>query len=370
VFAKNTIATPEFFSPSENHSSLRTTGVQWINPLEASNWDARLTAQNHPARSFFHSSAWANVLTETYGYKPFYFVTTGPGFLHSLLPFMEIPSRLTGKRAIALPFTDNCDPLCAGKTGFKDLLCNAIELGKLRGWKYLEFRGGHKLFNGTPPSLSFYGHSLDLPMDENTLFGQLKSSTRRAIHKAEKSGVRVEISTEASTTDNFYSLHCQTRKRHGLPPQPRSFFKNIHKHIVAKDLGMVLLARWKKQPVAGAVFFHAGGSAVYKFGASDDAFQHLRGNNLVMWEAIRCFLRRGIKKLDFGRTSINNEGLRRFKLGWNAKEKNIGYFKFSLQQEKFVPAHDESSGWHNRVFNALPSFVSRTIGNLLYRHWA
>ncbi|HXB58411.1 MAG TPA: hypothetical protein VNU95_02550, partial [Candidatus Acidoferrales bacterium] len=108
----------------------------------------------------------------------------------------------------------------------------------------------------------------------------------------------------------------------------------------------------------------------YKFGASDEAFQHLRGNNLVMWEAIRCFLRRGTKKLDLGRTSINNEGLRKFKLSWNAQEKSIGYFRFSIPQEKFVSAPDESTGWHNRVFNALPSFVSRTIGNLLYRHWA
>ena len=370
MFSENLITAPEFFSSGKGRSPTRTLGVQWTNPLEASDWDARLASKNHPALSFFHTSAWANVLTETYGYRPFYFTTSEPGFLHSVLPFMEVPSRLTGNRAVALPFTDNCDPLCMDRVEFKDLFYNAIELGKLRGWKYLEFRGGHKLLNGMPPSVSYYGHSLDLPIDENTLFGQLKSSTRRAIRKAEKSGLCVEASTEADAVNHFYFLHCMTRKRHGLPPQPRSFFKNIQKHILAKDLGMILLARRKKQPVAGAIFFHMGGSAIYKFGASDDAFQHLRGNNLVMWEAIRCFLRRGVKKLDFGRTSTHNAGLRRFKLAWNAKEKDIGYFRYSLAQEKFTSAHDESSGWHNRVFNVLPSFVSRRIGNLLCRHWA
>jgi lipid II:glycine glycyltransferase (peptidoglycan interpeptide bridge formation enzyme) len=370
VSSGNLITTPECFSLGESRSSVRTTGVQWTNPLEASNWDARLNSQNHPARSFFHSSAWANVLTETYGYKPFYFLTSEPGSFHSLLPFMEVSSRLTGKRAVALPFTDNCDPLCTDKAGFKDLFHNAIELGKLRGWKYLEFRGGRNLFAGTQPSLSYYGHGLDLPANENMLFEQLKSATRRAIRKAEKSGVRVEISTDADATGSFYELHCKTRKRHGLPPQPDSFFKNIQKHILAKNHGIVLLARWKRQPVAGGIFFHGGGAAVYKFGASDENFQHLRGNNLVVWEALRYFLRRGVKKLDLGRTSTHNEGLRKFKLAWNAKEKSIGYFRFSIPQEKFVSAHDESSGWHNRVFNALPSFVSRTIGNILYRHWA
>jgi Acetyltransferase (GNAT) domain len=370
VFTENSIVAPEFFSLSESRSSMRATGVEWTNPLEASNWDARLAEQNHPACSFFHSSAWANVLAETYGYRPFYFLARESGPFHSLLPFMEVSSALTGKRAIALPFTDQCEPLCHDKIRFKDLFYNAIELGKLRGWKYLEFRGGHKLFNGMPASLSFYGHSLDLRPGENTLFEQLKSSTRRAVRKAEKCGVRVEISTGADATENFYSLHCQTRKRHGLPPQPRSFFKNIHKHILAKDLGIVILGRWKKQPVAGAVFFHTGGSAIYKFGASDETFQHLRGNNLVMWEAIRFLLQRGVKKLSLGRTSIHNEGLRKFKLAWNAEEKNISYSRFSIQQEKFVSPPDESSGWHNRVFKALPTFVSRTVGNLLYRHWA
>jgi hypothetical protein len=87
-------------------------------------------------------------------------------------------------------------------------------------------------------------------------------------------------------------------------------------------------------------------------------------------EAIRSLLRRGVKKLDLGRTSIHNEGLRKFKLAWNAEEKNIGYFRYSIPQEKFVSAPDESAGWHNRVFNALPSFVSQTIGQLLYPHWA
>lgn len=349
---------------------MRTTGVQWTNPLESSDWDADVAKQNHPGQSFFHSSAWANVLTETYSFKPLYLVSGESGAIHSLLPFMEVKSFLTGRRAVALPFTDNCEPLCADYIGFKELFRNALELGKMRGWEYLEFRGGQKLLGDTPPSLSFYGHSLDLPLDENALFGRLKNPVRRAIRKAEKSGVRVEISSEIEAVKNFYSLHCKSRKKHGLPPQPFSFFKNIQKHVLAKGLGAIVLACWEKKPIAGSIFFHGEGPAVYKFGASDEAFQHLRGNNLAMWEAIRWLLRRGARKLDLGRTSLDNEGLRRFKLGWNAQENKLAYFRFSLRQEKFVSAGDEAHGQHNHIFRALPFFASRMIGNVLYRHWA
>jgi len=39
---------------------------------------------------------------------------------------------------------------------------------------------------------------------------------------------------------------------------------------------------------------------MYKFGASDSGFQHLRPNNLVMWEGIRHCAERGCERLHFG----------------------------------------------------------------------
>ena len=370
VLTGKSIASPEILSFVEGRSSLRTGGVQWTNPLEHPDWDGQISGQNHTACSFFHSAAWAGVLAETYGYTPIYFVANQSGVMRSLLPMMEVQSVLTGNRAVGLPFTDSCDPLCADKAGFKELFRNAMELARVRGWKYLEFRGGQDFFDEIPPSVSFYGHRVDVSANENDFFGQLKSAVRRAIRKAEKSGVCVEISGELPAVKDFYLLHSKARKRHGLPPQPFSFFKNIHKHILAKNLGMVVLARWNGIPIAGAVFFYGAGAAIYKFGASDDSRQDLRGNNLVFWEAIRWFSRRGVRKLDLGRTSIGNEGLRRFKLGWNATEKNISYYRFSIEQKKFVSKGDESSGWYNRAFNAMPLFASRMVGEVLYRHWA
>ena len=370
MLLENLTTTPEVFPLVAEPPPLRTTGVQELNPLEHSDWDAQIAGLNHPARGFFHSAAWATVLAETYGCKPTCFVTRESGAIHALLPFMEVRSRLTGNRAVALPFTDSCEPLCADRSEFEGLFRNAVEFAKGHNWKYLELRGGQRFLEDTPPSLSFYGHSLDLPANENVFFGELKDPVRRAIRKAKKSGIRVEISRDLDAVKCFYSLHCKARRKHGLPPQPFLFFKNIHRHVLAKDLGIVVLARSGKIPIAGAVFFHGSGPAVYKFGASDNAFQHLRGNNLVFWEAIRWFSRHGAKKMDLGRTSITNEGLRRFKLGWNAGEKNISYFRFCLLRKKFVSMSDQTSGWHTRVFNALPLLASRIIGEVLYRHWA
>ena len=341
---------------------------QRINPAEDSKWNTLLAAW--PERSFFHTTEWAKVLTETYGYTPFYFGAGGTDGQVSWLPLMEVDSWLTGRRGISLPFTDDCEPLCAGAGTFQKIFRDAVEFGKLRRWKYIECRGGRELFHEVPASLSFYGHSVDLTAREDELFARFDSSVRRAIRKAERAGVTVEVSQSQEAVKVFYGLQCQTRKKHGLPPQPFKFFLNIHRHILSQDMGLVILARHQGRPVAGSVYFIFRDKAIYKFGASDETHQDLRGGNLVMWTAIKEFVLRGVKRLDLGRTSMGNEGLRKFKLGWGTAEHNIEYVKFDLQKNEFVTGSDETSGWHTQVFHRMPCLLSRAVGAALYKHWA
>ncbi len=221
-----------------------------------------------------------------------------------------------------------------------------------------------------PASLSFRGHALKLDPDPTALFSRVDSSTRRAVRKAEQSGLSVEISTSPEAVRTFYHLLCLTRRRHGLPPQPFAFFQAIQRHILAQNQGIVVLARLNQVPVAGAVFFHFGSTALYKFGASDESLQHLRANNLVMWRALAWYGEKGYASLDFGRTSLANEGLRRFKLAWGATERLVEYFKYDRAAARFVSDRDESSGWHNRLFRLLPPALSRLIGTAAYKHMA
>jgi len=342
--------------------------MQRMNPAEDSNWNTLLAA--HPKRSFFHTAEWAKVLTETYGYTPVYFRAGGADGSASWLPLMEVDSWLTGRRGISLPFTDDCEPLCSDAGTFQNIFRDAVEFGRLRRWKYIECRGGRELFYEVPASLSFYGHSMDLTAREDELFARLDSSVRRAIRKAERAGVTVEVSQSQEAVEVFYGLQCRTRKKHGLPPQPLTFFLNIHRHILSHNMGMVILARYQGRPVAGSVYFNFGDKAIYKFGASDETHQDLRGGNLVMWTAIKECVRRGAKRLDLGRTSMGNEGLRKFKLGWGTAERNIEYVKFDLRKNEFVTGLDDTSGWHTRVFHRMPGLLSRAVGAALYRHWA
>jgi len=283
---------------------------------------------------------------------------------------MEVDSWISGRRGIALPFTDDSEPWCLDSDVFRSLFQRAVELGTARGWKYFECRGGKNFPDNAPSSLGFYGHAVEILSDEECLFARLESSVRRAIRKSEKEGVSVEVSQSLDAVREFYSLQCKTRKKHGLPPQPFAFFQNIQKHVLAGDLGIIVTARYQGRPIAASVYFHFGQHAIYKYGASDESFQHLRGNNMVMWEAIKWYRRKGMKRLELGRTSVANEGLRKFKLGWRAEEYPIEYWKYDLRSRRFVADTDAAMGWHNRVFRAMPIIFSRAIGAVLYRHSA
>jgi hypothetical protein len=342
--------------------------IRRVNPLHDSAWDQVL--QRFPDATFFHTAPWARVLAETYGFRPAHFVLQEGGQVSALLPCMELNGLLTGRRAIGLPFTDHAAPLIAEAT-HAPLLFEAVRTcGRARGWRTWECRGGHAWRPGTPASLSFYHHTLDLTVGEKELYSRFHPSFRRALRKALSHPLEVWTEDSAVAMDAYYALHCQTRRRHGLPPQPKAFFDSIQRHVIAGGHGRVFLVRHNGQPIAGAVFFHWNNLAIFKFGASDNNFQLFRPSNLLMWYCVAYYAGRDYARLDLGRTSLSNQGLRRFKLGLGSAETQLDYFKYNLQKDAFVTDRDRAHGWHNAVFRLLPIAVLRALGALLYRHMA
>jgi hypothetical protein len=352
---------------SATSSSSTVSQIRKINPLEMSDWDE--TVGGMPGAGFFHSQAWARVLHDTYGYKPCYHLLISSGRMRGLLPLMEVDSWLTGRRGVALPFTDEIEPLCDGLPTFHAVFDSAAAFARSQRWKYIEIRGGKKWLPDAPPSTSFFHHSLDLSQGEAPLFSNCENAVRRAIRKAERSGLEVEFSQSMLSMRRFYDLLCLTRRRHGVPPQPFSFFANIQRHVLETGKGWVILAHKGTVPVAGAVFFHFGREVIYKFGASDETQQHLRANNLVMWRAIQHYAHKESSSMSFGRTSLLNKGLRSFKLAWGTSERETEYIRLG-PLGTFQTAADGTKGWHNKLFQSLPAPVSRLAGALLYRHIA
>lgn len=340
--------------------------TETINPLQSREWDELVLS--FKGYSFFHSRSWAHVLADTYGYKPNYLTVFKHGHPVTAWPLFEIHSVLTGRKGVSLPFSDHCEPLLADDSHFNDLIGRVIDHGHRQNWKTIEFRGGGQFLGQTPKAAEYNNHVLDLCENESDLTKRLRSSTRRNINKAAKQGVEILFDTSLEALKHFYALNCLTRKHHGLPPQPFAFFRQIHRHILKEDKGAVVLARHQKRVVAGAVYFHFGDTATYKYGASHRDFLELRPNNLVMWEAIKWYGRRGYKHFDFGRSEPDNQGLNQFKNGWGATVKQVAYYRYDLVRRVFVTSERGIPPVINQAFRLIPVPVLRVLGSLAYRH--
>jgi hypothetical protein len=340
--------------------------IQIVNPMTYSGWDELLLST--PGYSFFHSSVWARVLAESYGFTPLYFTVIEKGKLRALVPLMEVRSIVTGKRGVTLPFTDYCEPILDNDLPFRELLSNIIDYGRQEGWKYFELRGGRHLLPNTQTSASYLRHTLDLMNSPDEIFRTFRKGTKSAIKKAEKENIEIRISNSEDSIEEFYQLNCITRKFHGLPPQPKRFFRSAYRHILKRNMGLVILALHRGITIGGGVFFHFGSKAVYKYGASRREYQDLRGNNLVVWSSINHYLEKGFTHFCFGRTEIENEGLRIFKNGWGTQEHILNYYRYDLHHGRFIPGQGRVSGFQNMLFGKMPIPLLKIIGAISYRH--
>src|SRR5881409_194993 len=352
-----------FEEPKTSDKSLQ---LRILDPINDPGWDHVVAL--HPDAGCFHTSGWAKVLHQTYNHQPFYLQFTRRRRLAALIPLMEVRSLFTGRRGVCVPFSDACEPLIFDAVAMGFVKDRLVRFAHERRWRYLEIRGSKSLQLAPGSADKCYGHTLDLRSGAEELATRFASPVRRAIRKAERSGVKAVVARSRAAINDFYHLHARTRRWHGLPPQSLSFFLNIYEHIINRGLGFIVLAQHGPRPIAAAIFFRFGRNALYKYGASDKRFQALRANNLVMWQGIQFLARNGAEKLHFGRTEQENEGLRRFKLSWNTQEETIDYFRVDPSGRKCLIGAPHDSGFHKRIFGSLPLVFNRLAGSLIYPH--
>ena len=239
--------------------------VYRLDPLEDTRWSQLLAC--HPHASVFHTRGWLDALKRTYGYTPIAFTTCPPDTeLRSAVVFCEIQSWLTGSRLVSLPFSDHCDPLTDDAEQLGAVVGQLETDRKAHGWRYIELRPlevSAPVGSSFNVSMQYTLHSLPLQPEADVLFQRFhKSSTQRKILRAQREGLTYEEGRRVELLRTFYRLLVVTRRRHGLPPQPFAWFRNL-----AECLGeamTVRIASHRGQPVASIVTLRHASTMVYK----------------------------------------------------------------------------------------------------------
>jgi lipid II:glycine glycyltransferase (peptidoglycan interpeptide bridge formation enzyme) len=344
-----------------------------IDPVADSRWDKFVAGQEQS--TIFHTSTWAQVIREAYGYIPRYYVLEdNAGQLRAVLPLYFIRSWLTGSRLVCLPFSDYCYPL-GDKADIELLLNSAKKEVDSGAASYLVLKGCENKLDPAQQGLLRRDYHLlyhiDLKPGVKALKEGFHHSVKRGIHQAEQRGVTVRITQAEADLEQFYRLNVATRKKLGVLPQPKAFFNALYQHVIAKDMGFILLAEWEGKVIAGIIFLTHKDTIYYKYNASDESYLQKRPNHLAIWEALQYACARNFKNFDFGRCSPEEEGLRTYKSRWGAKEANLPYYYYP-EITGFTTAPEDSLRYRlMRCFSqVMPQFVFRAAGSILYKHLA
>jgi hypothetical protein len=348
--------------------------VYRIQPLRDLRW-AELV-ERHPHSSVFHTVAWLETLNRTYGYEPIAYTTAPPqARMEDGLVFCRVASWITGRRMVSLPFSDHCEPLVDSPEDRELLLAASAETLHHQKLSYLEVRPTRPFpdtIMNWRTSDSYVFHELDLRPALNELFASFhKSSTQRKIQRAEREGLTYEAGRSPALFDAFWALLLITRRRHGLPPQPDSWFRNLINCF--GDQLKIRVARKDRRPVAAIVTLRHKDTLTYKYGCSDAAFHTLGGMQLLFWRSIEEAKREGLCTFDLGRTDRGNSGLITFKDRWGSARSALTYSRFS-DHETAQESRSSGTGWTRRIAKSvvpyLPDRLLRMAGDLLYRHIA
>ncbi len=319
----------------------------------------------HEAATPFHLPSWIAVVASSYGFTPSVLcLRDEDGSIRAASPGLHVGGRLRGRRWVSVPFTDACPPL-ADDAVAADAFAAALDRHRREsGLKTIEIRGELGDDAGTRHGVG-YRHVIPLTAAEDVLFRRLSERTRRAVKRARREGLVVRREPDLRAAHNsFWRLHCATRRKLGVPVQPRAFFDAIWRLMIEADHGYVLSAYLDARPVASVLFLERGSTVVYKFSASDPELTHLRAPSAVLWEGIRAAQKKGRARLDLGRTEFAHEGLRYFKLGWGSEETTLTYTYLG----RGAPAASRGGeGAVGRLIQRSPTIVARTIGRVAYR---
>jgi CelD/BcsL family acetyltransferase involved in cellulose biosynthesis len=342
--------------------------VVTVDPRTDPRWDA-LTAR---AGSIFVSAPWIRSVCDTYGFVPQARIATDAGGCPTD-GFAWVPIRdICGDRLVSLPFSDRADPLVTNDATWSALVADALHTDAPLKIRCLD---------GAVPTVdprflrvgeaAWHGTSLEQPLAE--IYRSVRSSARRNIAVADRSGVRVEAMTGLDAVRTYHRLHVSLRKhKYRLLAQPFAFFERIWQEFSAFDGIVTLLARVDGEPVAGAVYLVWNQVLYYKFAASLAGALRLRPNDALAGAALRWASERGLRLLDWGLSDLDQPGLVAYKQKWASVERRILTLRSTPQRldDRRETSRLLGELTHLLTDDTVPDRVTQRAGALLYRYFA
>lgn len=162
---------------------------------------------------------------------------------------------------------------------------------------------------------------------EADLWNNFEQRVRRAIRKAEKNLVSVEVSEpDEELLDDFYKNHVENISSKNGAIKPKEFFSLLEENFTLGDDYNIFTAKYEGKPIAYLLVFHFKSFTEYYMPAYEMEKSDLQGTSLLIWESIKKALSSHKKYYNFGGTHLEQKSLYNFKKGWKTDDFRYNYY--------------------------------------------
>jgi hypothetical protein len=341
-----------------------------IEPLQADDHDRlRQFLARRDDSCVFHQPEWHAVIAATYGHKCIYWAALVGRDIVGVLPVVVVKLPFAGSKVIAMAFQFHSGlPLTDDEAVAIRLVQRAVEHARdiragffeLRHWApvpYLESNGFVAIDSQVVTTAT--------PL-EGLELRQMRKGHREEARYALRRGVTLHQCDSMRDLATFRSMYLQEGRKLGTPQAGWNFFRHLHEQAWPRC--KLVLARAADDRCLGGLLTLDDGRVMFaRYGAysTPEAFK-LRVSKALFWHAMVEGSARGCKSFNFGITWAGDEGLIRFKEGWNATSRPVYQYVYPLRARPPSPG-DYLGGFSlaKAVWRRLPLPVVEYAGRLV-----
>lgn len=324
---------------------------------DAPRWEAFV--QRCPEATFFHRSAWKEVIEACFGHRAHYLMAARGAELAGILPLAEVKSLLFGHALVSLPFCAVAGVAADDAEAAAALLREARTLGERLGVGHLELRHRTQREPDWPRQSLYAEFRRTLSPDPDANLRAIPRKQRAMVRKGMKAGLTAHAD---EGVERFFALYADNVHRHGTPPLPKRYFAALRAAFGA-DAEVLTVADAGGAPVSSVLSFYFRGEVLPYYAGDRLAARELAANDFKYWELMRRACERGVRIFDFGR-SKQGTGPFDFKRNWGFEPAPLAY-EYCLYRRASIPQNNPLNPKYRALialWKRLPVPVANALG--------
>ncbi|WP_020485041.1 FemAB family XrtA/PEP-CTERM system-associated protein [Methylomonas sp. MK1] len=330
--------------------------IKLLEPAQRERWDHYVMAAVDG--SFFHLSAWQQVIKQAFGHDTYYFYAEQDGEITGILPLTHVNSLLFGNSLVSNAFCVYGGIVASNDEAFAALQTKAQELARELGVDSLEMRNRQQKHPDWPHKELYVTFRKELDPDVEKNLNAIPRKQRAMVRAGIKAGLTSVID---DNVERLYRAYSESVRNLGTPVFPKKYFQILQD--VFGESCEVLTIEHEGQLVASVMSFYFKDEVLPYYGGGTDAARDLKGNDFMYWEVMRRAVEKGCRVFDYGRSKVGT-GSYRFKKHWGFEPEPL-YYEVDLVKAKQIPEINPLNPKY-RLFIAawkrLPLPVSQLVG--------